>query len=651
MSQPLLSLCMIVRDSARTLPACLASIAPWVDEIVVVDTGSSDETREIARQFGARVFEFPWIDDFAAARNESLRHATGEWLFWMDSDDTIDETNGKQLRALAASAHDPATLGYVIQVHCPTKTDSGQVEVTVVDHVKLFRNDARLQFEGRIHEQILPSIRVLGGDVGWTDLFVEHSGSDQSPEGKRRKVERDLRILKLDLADRPDHPFVLFNLGMTYEDIGEYSQAETWLRRCLEHSCPGESHIRKAYALLASSLERQGHGEEALGVCQKGLALFSEDSELLFRQGVLQHRLDRLEEAVASYRVLLHATPPRHFTSVDRGIGGYKARHNLALVFTEQGDHRAAEREWRHVLSANPRFSPAVRGLGQSLIAQRKLSALGVLLDEWTGESEQEADRHWLRGLAAERAGELDTARNLFERALALDSHHDQARQDLCRWLFHHGTLPDAEAALRELVERSPEKGAPLHNLGIVLSRQGRRSEAIEAFQASLIARPDSLQTREQLEQLLTSRVLVPTSPPGKNGEAVNSSFLQLPECFARRLIPGESSKCHCLHPMVHARDQIVSAGMCGICERWSDSPRPALRSEHSLVSPNRGLSCRYFGTQIGLRTCDTCAGNVQVKVFECTHERHIDTTLDECRSCVDFVLSPATTRDPVTSQ
>jgi tetratricopeptide (TPR) repeat protein len=638
MSQPLISLCMIVRDSARTLPACLASIAPWVDEMIVVDTGSLDETREIARQFGARVFEVPWIDDFAAARNESLRHATGEWLFWMDSDDTIDEANGKQLRALAASTHDPATLGYVIQVHCPTKLESGQVEITVVDHVKLFRNDPRLQFEGRIHEQILPSIRALGGEVGWTDLFVEHSGSDQSHDGKQRKVERDLRILKLDLAERPDHPFVLFNLGMTYEDIGEYSQAETWLRRCLQHSRPGESHIRKAYALLASSLERQGRDEEALGVCQQGLALFSEDAELLFRQGVLQHRLHRLEEAIASYRVLLHAAPPRHFTSVDRGIGGYKSRHNLALVFTEQGDHRAAEREWRHVLSANPRFSPAVRGLGQSLIAQRKLSALGVLLDGWTGDSEQEADRHWLRGLVAEREVELDTARELFERAVALNSHHDQARQDLCRWLFHHGTLAEAEAALRELVERSPERGAPLHNLGVVLSRQGRHSEAIEAFQASLIARPDSPQTRDQLAQLLASARPAPLLqledrvPP----TASDSPFDQLPECYARRPIPGESGSCHCLHPKVHVRDQVVSPTICSTCHRWRESTPAHLRELSQLVSPRRGLDCRYIGSEIGLRACESCRGQVHVKVYRCEHPERSETTLVDCRNCAD---------------
>src|SRR5262245_60465857 len=135
-ARPKFSLCMIVRDSARTLPACLASARPWVDDIVVVDTGSLDDTREIARSFGARVFEFPWIDDVAAARNESLKHGQGEWLFWMDSDDTIDGTNGKHLRALVHGDHGPGVLGYVVQVHCPSPPDHDGGGMTVVDHVK-----------------------------------------------------------------------------------------------------------------------------------------------------------------------------------------------------------------------------------------------------------------------------------------------------------------------------------------------------------------------------------------------------------------------------------------------------------------------------------------------------------------------------------
>ena len=335
-----LSLCMIVRDSAETLRPCLESIRPWVDEMVIVDTGSTDETPQIVEELGGRLFHFPWCDDFSAARNESLRHARGDWLFWMDSDDTIPADCGRQLRALIGSDIDPAVLGYVIQVHCPGLGEDGDrsTEVTAVDHVKLIRNRPDLRFEGRIHEQILPAIRRAGGTVAWTELYVVHSGSDPGPEAQERKRTRDLRLLHLELREQPDHPFTLFNLGMTYADGERFEEAEQFLQRSINRSSPDESHLRKAYALLVYAIMRQGRNDEALTVCRRGQALFPNDVELLFREGVILHELGRFAEAARAYEIVLSEKEERHFTSVDRGLTGFKARQNLAVVYTEMGD-------------------------------------------------------------------------------------------------------------------------------------------------------------------------------------------------------------------------------------------------------------------------------------------------------------------------
>ena len=105
-SRPRVSLCLIVKNEEHNLPACLGSAADLVDEVVVVDTGSTDGTKEVARKSGAKVHDFPWIDDFSAARNETLKHATGDWIFWMDADDRLDEDNRARLRALLAGLKD-----------------------------------------------------------------------------------------------------------------------------------------------------------------------------------------------------------------------------------------------------------------------------------------------------------------------------------------------------------------------------------------------------------------------------------------------------------------------------------------------------------------------------------------------------------------
>ena len=362
-TRPRLSLCMIVRDNERTIRACLGSIRPWVDEIVVVDTGSADATPRICEEYGAIVYEWAWRDDFAAARNESLNHATGEWIFWMDSDDTIPPHCGLELRRLVDREHPEHLLGYVMQVHCPGKEDGGTADMTIVDHVKLFRNRPELRFEHRIHEQILPAIRRSGGNIAFTDLFVVHSGVDQSPEGRVRKLQRDFRILSLDLNDRPDHPFVLFNLGMTHADCGQHKEAIDCLIRCLQVSGSNESHVRKAYALLASSYSRIGRKDDARVALQRGRALFPTDKELLFRAAMLAHESGHLADAVSLYHAVLRPDSDRHFVSVDSGLGGYKARHNLAIVYEELGQYSSAKAEWEAILSTHRHYPPAIVGI------------------------------------------------------------------------------------------------------------------------------------------------------------------------------------------------------------------------------------------------------------------------------------------------
>src|SRR6185295_13878108 len=120
----------------HNLSECLKSVVDLVDEIIVVDTGSTDRTKDIAREHGAKVFEFPWVDNFAAARNESLRYATGQWVFWLDADDRLDEDNRSKLKKLFCSLKNDMA-GYVMKCLCLA---DGKGTETVVDHLRLFRN-------------------------------------------------------------------------------------------------------------------------------------------------------------------------------------------------------------------------------------------------------------------------------------------------------------------------------------------------------------------------------------------------------------------------------------------------------------------------------------------------------------------------------
>ena len=498
MKKPIrLSLCMIVRNSTATLPACLESIRPWVDEMVVVDTGSEDNTPQIAKNFDARVFHFPWCDDFSVARNESVRRARGEWIFWMDSDDTIDDVNGRRLRELVEQANDSQAMAYVMQVHCPG--ENADVDVTVVDHVKMFRNIPALKFEGRIHEQILPAIRRASGEVAWTDIFVVHSGADHSPQARRRKQQRDLRLLHLELADRPEHPFVLFNLGMTYADMDEPSQAVEALTRCLQVSDKSESHVRKAYALLVNAQYQLDQHTAAEQLCRQGLEQFPDDPELMFRLGMLAQFHGKPEEAVRCYRDVLASKVERHFSSVDHGIRGFKTRHNLALVYLEIDRLGEAELEWRRALEEAPAFVAGWRGLSEVLLKLGRHVTAEIEVERMLETSQLQPVGAVLRGWILAHRGQDDAAKAQFQFAVSNYPDELEPLEALCRFLFERGNLDEAELALEELARRSTLDGAAHHNLGTVYLTTGRAEQAAEAYRRSLEVRPDAPQTYRQL--------------------------------------------------------------------------------------------------------------------------------------------------------
>jgi GT2 family glycosyltransferase/tetratricopeptide (TPR) repeat protein/2-polyprenyl-3-methyl-5-hydroxy-6-metoxy-1,4-benzoquinol methylase len=491
--RPRLSLCMIVRDSARTLPAALESIRPWVDEMVIVDTGSLDETPRIAEWYGGRLLHFPWPDSFSVARNESLRHAQGDWLFWMDSDDTIPPECGRKLRRLIDRDVPSNVVGFVIQVHCPGGDEDGDpaCNVTMVDHVKLFRNRPELRFDGRIHEQILPAIRASGGEVAWTDIYVVHSGSDQSRSAQEKKRERDLRLLHLELAERPEHPFTLFNLGMTHVHGSHFEEAVDYLRRGIARSGPEEAHLRKAFALLVYALMRLGRRDEALSESRRGREMFPCDVELRFREGVLLHELGRLHEARRAYLDALTMREERHFTSVVPSLSGFSARQNLAVVAADLGDLAEAERRWREVIREVPQHRVGWRGLAETMIRGGRLAEADAIAEGLLRDGALRIEGLLIKSRAAQRSGRLADARAALDRALAEQPDDLETLRGRCQFLFDHGEPHEAEAALRSLIARAPHDGAAHHNLGTLLMRARRFDDAVQAYHEALRSRPN----------------------------------------------------------------------------------------------------------------------------------------------------------------
>ncbi len=350
-----ISLTMIVRDEEKNLANCLGSVRGIFDEIIVVDTGSVDRTPEIAREYGARVFDFVWVDDFAAARNAALARARGDYAFWLDADDVIEPPEREKLVALLAGLcprEDAAPAAYVVKCACDPGEDGSGGE-TVVNHIRLFPVRETIRWTYRVHEQILPALRRANVPVRWTDLTVRHTGySDRAL--RARKLVRDARILRDELDERPDDPFVLFNLGAIAIERQEWREALGLLRRSLAGSAPTDSITRKLYALVARAHQMLHEPREALAACAEGLTLDPEDAELIFRAAVVRRQTGDPEGARRCWERILTLSRPEQFASVNRGIYGHLTRRNLAALAAERGDRDEEARLWRAVLAECP---------------------------------------------------------------------------------------------------------------------------------------------------------------------------------------------------------------------------------------------------------------------------------------------------------
>ncbi len=206
--QPLLSLCMIVRDEETNLPRCIESVRAYVDEIVVADTGSRDATAAVARRLGARVFSHPWRDDFAEARNAALRAARGAYALVVDADEWLEEAPPPEAfrRWLARCGEEALTVEIVDR--------AGGRPCRRYPLVRLFRCRPEYRYRGAIHEQIVPAIAARLGAASIapraSGLVVGHDGYDPRTERLAAKRERNLKLLRDALRARPADPALRF---------------------------------------------------------------------------------------------------------------------------------------------------------------------------------------------------------------------------------------------------------------------------------------------------------------------------------------------------------------------------------------------------------------------------------------------------------
>jgi tetratricopeptide (TPR) repeat protein len=534
-SRATVSVCMIVKNEETLLPRCLKSVRDLADEIIVVDTGSTDRTREIARDFGGIVYEYPWQGDFSAARNESLRHATKNWILVIDAD---EELPAEETAALRFFIDQPDIR--IISLSIYNKSlETGRIS-SFLPSMRLFRRNLDLRYYGIVHNRLdVPS------DVPITrcQAKIYHYGYDLSREALEKKKARTMALLEQQLAANPDDVYANFNMAQLLRGFREANN-ETVNRRIIEHagrvirhpeSRTQSYHGQRLMSLhqMATALYALNQYDEAERYCQEALAAKPGYLDPMLTLGHIHLASGRLDKAKTFYHQYLEARATyRADDETDNIIllhldGLHVAWYGLGLIAEKEKATAEGIACYRNVLEAQTPYLDTYLRLGRLSLDTRD----SVAAEEMFRKEVERDDRSawaWF-GLAEALAmqGREDLTVDYFRKAadLAPDNPHMLFRLGKTRLrlgdtaggipdlqkaaeagdsdtsllfqtadcLFAGGAFDFAARLYQKVLERLPERTEARLNLGNCLFKTGDMPAARALYKQVIQRRPDYL--------------------------------------------------------------------------------------------------------------------------------------------------------------
>lgn len=467
------SLCMIVRNEAHQLADCLSAVAELFDEIIIVDTGSTDETREVARRFTPHVIDFAWCDDFSAARNESLRHATSEWIFWLDADDRLSPDNVAKLRQVLAELNDQPAV-YMMETLCRSQS-SNELE-RLLTHARLFRRHPTLTWRRRIHERLHPWPAALGYEVRFCEVQIDHVG--YCDKGLlHRKHHRNLRLLRMEYAVNPDDPDTLLDLGVAYTRRGSLIQARRCFEQFLAKAPRYSAEQQRVFVSLAELAMQEGNFREAVNVTARGIAVYPGDEHLPYLQSEALYELGDYPGARAVLERIMASPDSLH---------GFICGTPVDI---------------------KRRLAPLA--LGEVLRMQREYVAAVAVLSGVTEQFPEDPVPWQFLGRVYVDTGERRKFEGTLDRLEACEKLSRAGRSNLfaamlrVSWELVRGSVAAAEQLLSGIIAQVPEMPLPRQLLAQCLKRRGAPAiELVKAYRDVLRVQPGNPVAAAMVRQL-----------------------------------------------------------------------------------------------------------------------------------------------------
>jgi glycosyltransferase involved in cell wall biosynthesis len=300
-----LTLSMIVKNEEKYIKDCLESVKEVADEIVIVDTGSTDNTLKIAEEYNAKIYSFDWVNDFSAARNFALSKSSGEWILYLDADERLDKSSLPELNRIIST--DQRT-GY----YCTVKSiDREESRDNSMSYVRLFANSPEIKFTGKVHEQIVPSLSSCSYTLSRSAVVIHHIGYNVSVEEKQKKAARNLPLLLEEYNSSKD-AYYAFQLAQTYNVLNDDDNAAVFFKIASESSKLDRQYRAQCYASLALIAHKNFKLQDAeknvaysLKIDDKQPFAFLLAAKIAHRKGEMNLAEDRCKRAYVLNQALL----------------------------------------------------------------------------------------------------------------------------------------------------------------------------------------------------------------------------------------------------------------------------------------------------------------------------------------------------------
>lgn len=353
-----LSLCMIVRNEADWIARCLMSVKAAVDEMIIVDTGSTDNTIEIAKVLGAQVYDFPWTGHFAEARNYGLNQATGDWILWLDADEEVDAASAMSLRNVLDMDDKQLASIKLINYHGANPPHSDHAYL--LGHHRLFRNGMGLQFRNSIHEQLNVNEHVSLSDIPLIPVKVHHYGYLDAVTTAKHKFERNLTMLQAAI-NTPDHdPWLDYHLASEYFRIADYRQAFTEVNKSIiQFLNKGQAPPSMLYKLKYAALLALGSHDGAWPAIEKAILIYPDYVDLHFYKGLTLFQKDMFDEALEAFQMCLTLGEDNLNYLTLKGLGSFQAMYYVGRCYEKQNKSNQAIDAYYEALKLSPEFNEA----------------------------------------------------------------------------------------------------------------------------------------------------------------------------------------------------------------------------------------------------------------------------------------------------